>query len=116
MKIITGLETACGGEKVKTIQADLQSWVGEFRNKEFENKLGQRRMILKEKVLYYSETNAVAEGANRTILRMEGSILPHLDTRIDSWTPQVHGQRMSRTVATQNLATENQHAVHCPPK
>ena len=53
--------------QVSQIQAD---WGGEFRNKELANELKQRGITLKETVPGHSETNAVAERTNRTILTM----------------------------------------------
>jgi len=47
------------------IQAD---WGGEFRNKDLQTELRQRGIQLKETVRRHSETNAVAERANHTIL------------------------------------------------
>ena len=52
---------------VSQIQAD---WGGEFRNKELSAELRQRGISLKETVPRHSETNAVAERMNRTILTM----------------------------------------------
>ena len=53
--------------KVSQIQAD---WGGEFRNKELGKELTQRGITLKETVPRHSETNAVVERANRTIMTM----------------------------------------------
>ena len=52
---------------VSQMQAD---WGGEFRNKELAKELKQRGIILKETVPRHSETNTIAERANRTIFTM----------------------------------------------
>jgi len=57
---------------VKMIQAD---WGGEFRNKDLQTELRQRGIQLKETVPRHSETNAVAERANRTIFTMSRTAL-----------------------------------------
>ena len=57
---------------VKFIQAD---WGGEFRNKDLQTELQQRGIQLKETVPRHSETNAVAERANRTIFTMSRTAL-----------------------------------------
>jgi len=49
------------------MQAD---WGGEFRNSKLIAELNQRGITLKESVLRHSETNAIVERANRTILEM----------------------------------------------
>jgi len=49
------------------IQAD---WGGKFRNSKLIAELNQRGITLKETVLRHSETNAIVERANRTILKM----------------------------------------------
>lgn len=53
--------------QVSQIQAD---WVGEFRNEELAMELKQHGIIIKKTVLRHSETNAIAERANRTIFTM----------------------------------------------
>jgi len=45
-------------------------WDGEFRNKELEEELNQRGIMLKPTIPNYSETNAIIERVNRTILEM----------------------------------------------
>jgi len=62
VEIINILEKAAE-YPVKLIQAD---WGGEFRNKGLQAELRQRGIQLKETVPKHSETNAVAERANRT--------------------------------------------------
>ena len=52
---------------VTQIQAD---WGGEFRNAQLIKELNQRGISLKETVPRHSETNAIIERANRTILEM----------------------------------------------
>ena len=53
--------------RAKQVQAD---WGGEFQGKELAVELKQRGTTLKETVPYHSETNAIAERMNRTILDM----------------------------------------------
>jgi len=53
--------------RTNQVQAD---WGGEFRNTELAIELKQRGTSLKETVPYHSETNAIAERMNRTILDM----------------------------------------------
>lgn len=66
ISIINALEQATI-HHVTQIQAD---WGGEFHNKDLSMELKQRGITLKETVPRYSETNAVAERANRTIFTM----------------------------------------------
>ena len=66
IEIINALEKATT-HQVTQIQAD---WGGEFRNKELAIELKQRGITLKETVPRHSETNAIAERANRTIFTM----------------------------------------------
>ena len=54
------------------VQAD---WGGEFRNTELAIELKRRGTRLKETVLYHSETNAIAERMNRTILDMNRTVI-----------------------------------------
>ena len=56
----------------KMIQAD---WGGEFHNKDLQTELRQRGIQLKETVPRHSETNAVAERANRTVFTMSRTAL-----------------------------------------
>jgi len=53
--------------RTNQVQAD---WGGEFQGKELVIELKQRGTTLKETVPYHSETNAIAERINRTILGM----------------------------------------------
>jgi len=67
------LEKATNSQyNVKFIQAD---WGGEFRNKNLQTELRQGGIQLKETVPQHSETNAVAERANCTILSMSRTAL-----------------------------------------
>ena len=66
IEIINVLEKATI-HQVSQIQAD---WGGEFRNKALASELKQRGITLKETVPRHSETNAIAERINRTILEM----------------------------------------------
>jgi len=58
--------------RLSKIQAD---WGGEFRNQELETELQQRGMALKPTIPRHSETNAIIERANRTILKMSQTAL-----------------------------------------
>ena len=71
VEIINALEKATT-HQVSQVQAD---WGGEFRNKELSTELKQRGIILKETMPRHSETNAIAERMNRTILTMSRSAI-----------------------------------------
>ena len=64
VSIINALEKATN-HNVLQIQAD---WGGEFRNKELATEVKQRGITRKETVPRHSETNAVTERANHTII------------------------------------------------
>lgn len=64
IEIINALEKATI-HQTKQTQSD---WGGEFRNKALGAELKQRGITLKEMVPHHSETNAIAERVNRTIL------------------------------------------------
>lgn len=66
IEIINALEKAVS-HQVSQIQAE---WVDEFTHKELTIELKQRGITLKETVPQHSETIAIAERANRTILTM----------------------------------------------
>ena len=65
-QIIIALENATE-RKVSEIQAD---WGTEFRNSKLEHVCKSKGIRMKETVPGHSETNAVAERANRTIITM----------------------------------------------
>ena len=73
VEIVNILEKATDPQyNVKFIQVD---WGGEFHNKDLQTELRQRGIQLKETVPKHSETNAVAERANRTIFTMSRTAL-----------------------------------------
>jgi hypothetical protein len=53
------------GESVQEVQAD---WGKEFQSNEFQGELRQRGIIAKETAPYHSETNALIEQVNRSIM------------------------------------------------
>jgi transposase InsO family protein len=53
------------GESVQGVQAD---WGKEFKSNEFQGELQKRGIIAKETVPYHSETNALIERVNRSIM------------------------------------------------
>jgi hypothetical protein len=75
IEIIDAFETACNPPqteqqltlKVHQVQAD---WGGEFRNDRLAKKLRKKGIQLKETVPGHSETNAIIERTNRTIMTM----------------------------------------------
>jgi hypothetical protein len=75
IEIIDAFETACNPSqteqqlilKVHQVQAN---WGGEFRNDRLAEKLRKRGIQLKETVPGHSETNAIIERTNRTIMTM----------------------------------------------
>jgi len=71
--IIHILQKATNNEcPVAEVQAD---WGGEFHNHELNLMLKQQGIIQKETVPRHSETNAIAERANRTIMTMTRTAL-----------------------------------------
>jgi len=58
--------------RTSQVQAD---WGGEFQSKELAIELNQRGTSLKETMPYHSETNAIAERMNRTILDINGTAI-----------------------------------------
>jgi len=71
IKVINEMEAATH-LRLSKIQAD---WGGEFRNQELETELQQRGITLKPTIPRHSETNAIIERANRTILEMSRTAL-----------------------------------------
>ena len=63
---------AITNKRTKEVQAD---WGGEFQNTILGKELQQRGTTLKENVPRHSETNAIIERANRTILDMSRTSL-----------------------------------------
>jgi transposase InsO family protein len=53
------------GESVQEVQAD---WRNEFQSNKFQGELWQRAIIAKETVPYHSQTNALIERVNRSIM------------------------------------------------
>jgi len=71
IKAINEMEAATN-LRLSKIQAD---WGGEFRNQELEIELQQRGITLNPTIPRHSETNAIIERANRTILEMSRTAL-----------------------------------------
>jgi len=71
INIINAMEAATN-LRISQIQAN---WGGEFRNQDLEAELQQREITLKPTIPRHSETNAVIERANRTILEMSRTAL-----------------------------------------
>jgi len=71
IKAINEMEAATN-LRLSKLQAN---WGGEFRNQELETELQQWGIILKPTIPKHSETNAIIERANRTILEMCRTVL-----------------------------------------
>jgi len=83
IEIINTLEKATNNQyTVAEVQAD---WGGEFHTTELNTELGQIGITLKETVPRHSETNAVAERTNRTIITMSRTALIAADLPKSLW-------------------------------
>jgi transposase InsO family protein len=75
IEIIDAFEAACNPrEKVKQVTSRVHQvqadWGGEFRNYNLKEKLRKRGIVFKETIPGHSETNAIIERTNRTIMTM----------------------------------------------
>jgi len=83
VEIVNILENATDPQyNVKFIKANRG---GEFHNKDLQTELRQRGIQLKETVPQHSETNAVAERANRNTLTMSRTALIAADVPKEYW-------------------------------
>jgi transposase InsO family protein len=83
--MITAIETQTG-HQAKTIKTDNG---GEYRSAELLQYLRTKGISLKETVLYHSQTNAVAERTNRTLVTMARTALLHAKLPKNLWPEAV---------------------------